>query len=408
MTFRTFNIVIFIVFYISAKAQDSSIVPVKTDVFIEVDSSYVEKPKPNISYGTKGWRFEYDNKYLMNLGWRVQTRFMYQTSEPSFTIPVEDSNDKSFNLQRVRLKVGGYAFKPYINYYLEYDFPSNNLLNTVLTISKYDYFQVKVGQWKLEYNNERFVSSGNQQLVDRSISNRFFTLDRQIGVMVLGNLFKGSLINSSYYFGLFNGNGINTQNNDGEFMLFMRYQFNLWGKKIRTSFSDIARHEKPTGFIALAYMNNESRYTSFSSGGGGQLPGYFEEDDLFYRINQFNVESMFKHKGFSFSTETHLKNIHNDKTTEVSKIVGGYMMMGYFFSELASFVPTPLEFTARFAMIDNMDLFSSNIYEYIIGANWFFSGHKNKLTIDLSYIENQDFIVKEDNYRVRLQWDISF
>ena len=286
--------------------------------------------------------------------------------------------------------------------------PSTNLLNTVITISKYERFQFKIGQWKLNFNNERFISSGKQQLVDRSISNRFFTLDRQIGISFLGNLFKGTLVNSSYNIGLFNGNGINAQNDDGEFMFFARYQINLWGRKIKTTFSDIENHKKPTGFVAIAYMNNESRFTSFSSSGGGQLPGYIEELDLFYKINQYNVESMFKYKGFSLSTETHLKKIHNDKTLQDTEIVGGYVMAGYFFNNIASFIPKPLEFTARYSLVDNKNLFTNNINEYMLGANWFFSGHRNKLTIDFAYVENQDFVDKDDNYRIRFQWDFSF
>ena len=47
--------------------------------------------------------------------------------------------------------------------------------------------------------------------------------------------------------------------------------------------------------------------------------------------------------------------------------------------------------------------------EWTLGANWFFSGHDNKLTLDLSRLE-QDVPAAEtlhDN-RLRIQWDISF
>ena len=408
MKHKNYYLVLIFLFIIGfAKAQDNTL-NISIPDTLASSLSLSNSKKVNVSYGGKGWELKYGNNNLMQVEWRLQTRYMHQSSNPSFIIPEEDSNDKSFNLQRFRLKVGGYAYKPFIKYYIEYDFPSNNLLNTVVTISKYDFLQLKLGQWKLNFNNERFISSGKQQLVDRSISNRFFTLDRQIGIQLLGNIFKGTFASSSYYIGIFNGNGINTQNNDGEFMLFMRYQLNLWDRKIRTSFCDIEYHEKPKGFIAFAYMNNESRFTSFSSSGGGQLPGYLEEANLFYNINQYNVESMFKYKGFSFSSETHLKKIHNDKTLENTELVGGYVMTGYFFNHLVSFIPKPLELTARYSLVNNRSLFTNSIKEYMLGANWFFSGHRNKLTIDFAYIENQDFIAIDDNYRVRLQWDFSF
>jgi len=372
------------------------------------DSVNLRKSPLQISYGDKGWQFEYNKSYMMQMQWRIQSRYMHHTQDAQFTIPEEDSNDQSFNLQRVRLKVGGYAFQPYIDYYFEYDFPSNNLLNAVLTIKKYKALQFKVGQWKLEYNTERYVSSGKQQLVDRSISNRFFTLDRQIGLMLLGDIFENRAAYSSYNLGIFNGNGRGMQNDDGQFLFLARYQFNLWKRKLKKSFCDLERTQKPEGFIALSYVYNESHYTSFSSNGGGQLPGYVYDENQFFRIQQYNLELMFKYKGFSFSSENHFKDIYNLKDQEYSQIWGGYLMSGYFFSEIISFVPKALELTARYARISNPSFFTKDISEYTVGANWFFNKHLNKLTVDFSYIQNQDFVRQEDNFRFRIQWDISF
>jgi len=399
-------IIIFLLF-ITAAAQAQE----KTAMGTPKSDSKADTIKPDkveMSYGKKGWQFEYGNKYLMQLEWRVQSRYLTQTQNSVFYIEEEDSNDKSFNLQRFRLKVGGYAYKPYITYYFEYDFPSNSLLNTVITVSKYKALQFKVGQWKIEYNTERYISSGKQQLVDRSVSNRYFTLDRQIGVMLLGDLFTGTLASSTYNIGVFNGNGRMAQNDDGQYLFFARYQWNLWRRKMKMSYSDLSIVQKPEGFIAFAYVNNTSRYTSFSTSGGGHLPGYSEEDGQNYQLNQYNLELMFKYKGLSLTSENHIKNIDNLKTHESSQIIGGYAMAGYFFHQLIPFVPEPLEIITRFALINNKTFCSKNINEYIIGANWFFSGHRNKLSVDVSYIENQDFVDHEDNVRVRLQWDISF
>ena len=371
-------------------------------------SDTLKQEKVQVTYGQKGWQFEYGDNYMMQLEWRLQTRFLYQTQNAEFSVSDKNNDDMSFNLQRFRMKVGGYAYKPFIKYYFEYDFPSNSLLNTVLTISRYKALQFKVGQWKIKYNTERFISSGKQQLVDRSISNTYFTLDRQIGVMILGDLFSGKLASSSYNIGIFNGNGRMANNDDGKFLFFMRYQWNLWKRKIKMTYSDLSILKKPEGFIAFAYVNNVSRYTSYSTSGGGQLPGYTYEEDQNYRLNQYNLELMFKYKGFSLTNENHIKNIYNLKTNEGSQIIGGYVMAGYFFHQVIDFVPKPLELIARFAMVDNRTDYSKNINEYIIGANWFFSGHRNKLSMDVSYIENQDFVDNEGDFRFRLQWDISF
>ena len=48
--------------------------------------------------------------------------------------------------------------------------------------------------------------------------------------------------------------------------------------------------------------------------------------------------------------------------------------------------------------------------EFTLGANWFFNGHNNKLTLDYSYLTLDDGAagLDESGSRVRLQWDISF
>lgn len=47
--------------------------------------------------------------------------------------------------------------------------------------------------------------------------------------------------------------------------------------------------------------------------------------------------------------------------------------------------------------------------ELTFGANWFFDGHENKATLDLSRLTLEDPGSPElSDFRIRLQWDISF
>ena len=117
---------------------------------------------------------------------------------------------------------------------------------------------------------------------------------------------------------------------------------------------------------------------------------------------------MLKYHGLSVTSENHVKNINDQVLDRISLLHGGYYQAGYFFSELVKFVPKPLEFIVRYAYVSNKELFDININEYSFGFNWFFKGHLSKLTADFSYIENQDFVTDEDNFRFRIQWDVSF
>ena len=399
-------------FGIDVSAQkDSSFINVLRNRDDSVSFSVTKKDNPsniNMSYGSKGWVMEFDKKFMMRVQWRLQFRFESQSKTPLFFIPEEDALDGSFNVQRARLKVGGYAYKSYYKYYLEYDFPSAYLLNWEFTFARLKYIQFKLGQWKIKYNTERFISSGKQQFVERSVSNRYFTFDRQIGIELLGDLFDGKIGSSSYNLGLFNGNGRMAQNDDGKFLWFARYQWNFSRHPMKMSYCDIDRVKKVQGFIALNYAHNRSAFTRFSSDGGGELPGYSLGEEQQYKINQYNVEFMLKYRGLSLTTENHIKGIDDTVDDLQSQIHGGYFMAGYFFSEVLKFMPKPLEVIARYAYVSNPKLFSDNINEYGIGLNWFFKGHLSKLTADFSYVENQDFVGDEDNFRFRIQWDVSF
>jgi len=392
-------------------AQDSTkIQNFRTEkvIFSNQNSQDTISDKMHLSYGDKGWEFAYNDNFLMQMQWRLQFRMEFHSKDIRFFVPEEDALDGSFNMQRARLKVGGYAYQKYIKYYFEYDFPSNSLLNWEFTIAKFKGLQFKLGQWKVKYNIERFISSGKQQLVDRSISNRFFTFDRQIGVELLGDLFTGKIGSSSYNIGIFNGNGRMEPNTDGKFMFLARYQWNFSRQPMKISYCDLKRVDKPEGFIALVYARNQSAYTRFSTNAGGQLPGYADGDPLQYLINQYNMEVMFKYKGFSYSSEAHIKDIDDKVLEQKSHLYGGYAMIGYFFNEVFDFFPKKLELVGRYALVTNYTLFDLPINEYSIGLNYFFAGHLNKLTFDFSYIENQDFEGDEDNFRFRLQWDVSF
>ena len=56
----------------------------------------------------------------------------------------------------------------------------------------------------------------------------------------------------------------------------------------------------------------------------------------------------------------------------------------------------------------NNEFLDKNQEETTIAFNWFFKGHKNKLTSEVSYFSFQDKTLPlEQGWRFRIQWDIS-
>ncbi len=364
-------------------------------------------------YITKGKGFEFhffEDQYLLQVDFRGQFRANYLHNE--FPILGEGFTEENtnFKINRARIKIGGHIYKPYYKFYFEQDLVGGNLLDFRVMIEKYSFLKLKVGQWKARYSRERIISSGNQQDVERSIINSVFTIDRQQGVSLYGNLKGNGSANFNYWVSVFSGTGRGgTSNDNSTLMYLLRLQWNPNGEILKFSGSDIENHQKFISSFAIAGVTNTSKYTQFSTSGGGQLPGFEDGIDGQYKVDQFLFETAFKYKGISWQQELHYKNVDDKVNLEQTSLIGNYFQLGYFFNSSFKKFPKELEIFARQAFYNpNLDISGNNHYEYTIGCNWFFKGHKNKLTFDYSYLQTDETeLVYNKGNRFRLQWDIS-
>ena len=404
----------------------------------EAEERRLEEEFPvKLGYGSKGFEIRTrDGKYSTQIQWRVQMRYSHPISgdpdEGEFlgSDQVTDQSESTFQIRRARIKVGGHGYKPWIKYYFEYDFPSSRLLDWRIMIEKYKWLQLRVGQWKVNYNRERVDSSGKQAFVERSIVNPTFTLDRQVGAMLYGHLFPGTPGDSWYYAGVFTGRGRGQVNDDGRMLWMGRAQWNFLGRDLKFSQTDVEFHEKPTGSIAFAGYHDRSNCTRFSGSGCGTLnstifPGGSNADSSAngrYTLIGMMEEFAFKWRGFDLQHEYHWKQVENDQfdpnnpsigTLPQVNLMGSYVQAGFFPHHLISnSVPENLHMGFRYAFVD------PNIFtpfdlnqEYTFVINYFFAGHRNKLTFDTSRL-TLDNSPADGGFqaiqRFRLQWDISF
>ena len=125
-------------------------------------------------------------------------------------------------------------------------------------------------------------------------------------------------------------------------------------------------------------------------------------------------EFAFKYRGFSAQQEYHRKRIKDTVTGIRNELTGGYVQAGYFFHHVMPEFPEPLELAIRYAYVDEPNavdrLLENRREELTVGANWFFAGHNNKLTLDYSWLDIEDSLLfmEESDNRLRLQWDVSF
>ncbi|WP_299779617.1 porin [uncultured Formosa sp.] len=382
-----------------------------TTSYSQIDS--VNIPKIDVKYTNKGFQFKTsDDQFLLHIESRLQFRFATPGDQnPISYDEVYNDSQPVFKINRARLKVGGHAFEPWLKYYWEYELSQGNLLDFRIMVEKWEFLKLKIGQWKTYYNRERVISSGKQQLVDRSIITRPFTLDRQQGMELFGRVFPGTSTDFNYNFSILTGAGRSiSENDDGNLMYVGRLQYNLFGRELGFIGSDLSFHEKFTGLIAVAGVTNTSKYTRFSQSGGGQLDGFEDGISGQYRVKQAMLETAFMYRGFSWQNEFHIKEIYDHVNAETTNLKGAYFQAGYFLSNWSSFFPKPLEVAGRYTYYVPNTNFSNNLEEeYGLAFNWFFKGgHRNKLTTEFTYFNFEDQTgVLDNGLRFRVQWDIS-
>jgi phosphate-selective porin len=377
------------------------------------DEKKKKKGTPVTAYYKKGLYIETENnRFKGRIRWRVQMRATDLSSND--LVGEEDGveEEAGFRIRRARFKFDGHAYAPWLQYYLEYGIAGNILLTWQFDVARLDEASMRVGQWKVVYNRERVDSSGKQQFVDRSIVNNPFTIDRQQGIALSGRLFDGKRGDSRYAVGVFTGTGRGgSLDEDGRPMYTGRWQWNFMKRDVSFTQSDVKYTPKTIGSLAVAGAHNIGQFTRWSSSGGGQLPGFDPGAPGQYKTEQWMAEFALKRKGLSVQSEYHFKRVEDRVNITVTELDGGYAQVGYFFHAAAEKFPKKLEFAARYARVEARQE-STAIpadRETTLAANYFFSGHDNKLSADVSQLRSRiSGGSGDEGWRVRLQWDISF
>ena len=147
--------------------------------------SQVKAPSMKMNFG-KGIQFtSSDSLFTLALSGRVQSLFEARRDITN------ETGGADFLLRRCRLNFQGTALNPNFTYRIQIGFAQgditsgnstmqNNLVlrDAMLFYRANKWLRVGFGQTKLPGNRQRQVSSANLQLVERSIANNNFTLDR--------------------------------------------------------------------------------------------------------------------------------------------------------------------------------------------------------------------------------------
>jgi len=155
-------------------------------------------PPPKVGFKKGFFITSPDGKFGIKLGGRAQFRFTYEAGG--------DEHEAAFSLPRVRFKFSGHAFDESLEYKFQIDFGKGgvNLKDAYIDIKAHQMAIVRLGQFKVPNSRQGLASSSKQQLVDRSITNKAFGLDRDVGIMLMSDYKKAPV---EYSVGIWNGTG---------------------------------------------------------------------------------------------------------------------------------------------------------------------------------------------------------
>ena len=333
---------------------------------------------------------------------RVRLQLLYTIEKADGVDPMNE-----LRLRRARVVFNGNAFGKHNKYKLEIDVLSDTpVLDYYLEFTKNRDISVRMGQYKLASNRTRVISSGNLQMIDRSIVNAEFTLDRDLGIDIRSKDFLG-LDKLRYYLGVSMGQGKNNSSFQDFGMLYLaRVEYLTFGMFDDYKESDFARTTTPRLSLGAAYAFHH-RAAKTAGNIGDLLP---DEGTTDYHYGYF--DTMFKYAGFSAIGEVALRmgdrnvgpTIVDDNGDPVVAPaprdgLGWMVQAGYLIPH------QPFEVVGRYACVrdlgDNTSL--SERKELALGFNWFLAQHPFKVQTDIAQLWGDKFSEGEFRLRVQLQ-----
>ncbi|WP_066633489.1 porin family protein [Labilibacter marinus] len=351
-----------------------------------------------------------DDLFYLKLRTRIQTRWdfnnylssAYTDNDGMYHPDPEAYSENKAWVKRARLKFDGYFLNKNLSYKIEYDL-AGGYVRDALVKYKMNNVQVWFGQGKLPGNRERVVSSSNMQMVDRSIFNKYYTLDRDAGAQLHHNFKIGNMIVYDRW-AVTSGNGIKNNVEAPGVSLTGKLEVLPLGEftsKGLYKSADLAREE--TAKIAFAgYVN----YNAKSYKDRGQVGNVMDsEADLLNIGGDF----LLKYRGYSLMVEAGTRSVTDDNEivldeegNAIDAFYTGYganFQTGYLFKN-------NLELTGRYSFTkpNNTD-FHTETTDYTLGLSRYIIGHNFKLQADFTF---RDKVGSQDQFMSRLQMEFQF
>ena len=348
------------------------------------------------------------NVFAKDSSWSSKVAFRYQTRyEGNYDLVDSDYTGRAF-VRRARIKGNGFAFSPKITYKFEYDVANGYVLDAVVKWNFTGNWTVWFGQTKLPGNIERVFSSQKLQLVDRSLLNSKFTLDRDAGAQLRHHFKLGNTFLVREIFAVSQGEGLNDKSKstgNGYTGRIELLPFGNFTKKGDYFAADLKREKTPKLMLSATYDFNQNAMLS-----RGQKGDYLIGD--LENLQTLFIDAHFKYQGFSFFGEyVDRKTSDGSPLLENSFLDGESIDECYYTGEsinlqLGYLMKNNWEIAGRYTNVNANDLYDNNdLNQYTIGFSKYVVGHNLKVQTDFSYTTEQG---ENDKLLFRLQTEFNF
>ena len=334
------------------------------------------------------------------------------------------SGEINFLVRRARLKFSGFVYSPKLKYKLELGLSNRDIsganefnrntpryiLDAVIMWNFYENFELWAGQTKLPGNVERVVSSGNLQLINRSLLNSRYNIDRDAGIQLRHTSNLGGTFMMREKIAVSQGEGRNvTEGNEGGLQYTGRLEFlpfGMFASKGDYSQADLKREQQPKLMVGATYDYNQDAVKTRSNMGSYMLlfDGSLYQTD----ITTIFVDAMFKYKGFSFMGEY----AQRDADSAIAMDAGGnetgdIVLIGDAINAQAGYLfKSNYEVVGRYTTTNFEDITGKgDENQYTIGVSKYVVGHKLKVQTDFSYTEVGR---EKNNLLFRMGFDLHF
>jgi len=307
--------------------------------------SQAEDSAIKIDFGKRVQFTSADSMFTIATGGRIQSLFEAKSNITN------EATGADFLLRRCRLNIQGIVFNPQFTCRIQLGFAhgditsgnsvvQNNLIlgDAILFYKPNKWFRVGFGQTKLPGNRQRQISSANLQLLERSIANNNFTLDRDKGIWLYTNFdINKTVLKSTRAISSGEDRIVSAKNGKLSYAARLEFlprcEFTKAGDYVE---ADIEIKSKPKLAIASVYNFNTDATRTMA-----QLGDFLYNSET-ANIQYYGADLLFKYKGFSLESEFYNRNSDNaiitnnaDSTQSNYDIAGNTFMIqaGYFVSK---------------------------------------------------------------------------